>query len=451
VAVYSAFSESVRSRVRIIEKVRRLPLPGEVLVEVGDSVSPDTSVARIALRPGIPWVIPVASHLGVPPEDMRQKLTKSVGDIVRAQEVLGVVDRGIYGRREYTSPVEGRIEEISDITGRVTIREEFGREEPPITVDVAEQLKCKPSEVPQNMLRHVGQEVKKGQMIAKKGDLQAFFTKTAAAPVSGIISEVDPATGKVTISRPFKQVVVSAYLSGTVSSVTPGEGCVVRTPGIRLGGIFGIGKETHGDIMVLTQSHEDVLTAEMVGPQCAGKVIVGGSFATNEALQKALEVGARGVVTGTVNYFNLTESLGVKLGVGITGQEDIELTVVLTEGFGRLAMRQEVWETLKALEGLSASVNGATQIRAGAIRPEIVVPLPSYEGAIGNDCVIDEDMQIGMRVRVVSEPFFGVVGVVSEIVKEPLAIETEARVPVVKVRTGNGSSAIIPRANLEVF
>ena len=228
-AAYSAFSEDIRSRVRIIEKTRRLPLPGEVLVQVGDSVQPDTPVARISLRPGIPWVIPVASHLGVPPEDMRQRLTKSVGDVVKAQEALGVVDKGIYGRKVYTSPVEGRVEEISDITGRVTIREEFGREEPSITVNVAEELKCRPSEVPQNMLRHVGQEVKKGQMIAKKGDLQAFFTKTALTPVSGVISDVDSSTGKVTISRPFKQVVVNAYLSGTVSSVTPGEGCVVRT------------------------------------------------------------------------------------------------------------------------------------------------------------------------------------------------------------------------------
>ena len=450
-AAYSAFSEDIRSRVRIIEKTRRLPLPGEVLVQVGDSVQPDTPVARISLRPGIPWVIPVASHLGVPPEDMRQRLTKSVGDVVKAQEALGVVDKGIYGRKVYTSPVEGRVEEISDITGRVTIREEFGREEPSITVNVAEELKCRPSEVPQNMLRHVGQEVKKGQMIAKKGDLQAFFTKTALTPVSGVISDVDSSTGKVTISRPFKQVVVNAYLSGTVSSVTPGEGCVVRTPGLRLNGIFGIGKETHGEITVLTHSHEDVLTAEMVGSHCAGKVIVGGSFATNEALQKALQVGAKAVVTGTVNYFNLTESLGVKLGVGITGQEDIDLTVVLTEGFGRLAMRRDVWETLKALEGLSASINGATQIRAGAIRPEVIIPLPSYEGPIGVDGVIAEDMQVGMRVRVVSEPFFGVMGVVSEIVKEPQVIETEARVPVVRVALDDKNSVMIPRANVEVF
>lgn len=450
-AAYSAFSSNVQGRVRLISKTRRLPLPGEVLVKVGDVVEPDTPVARIALRPGIPWVIPVSSHLGIPPAELRSKMVKSIGDVVKAQEVLAVVDQGLYGRKEYSAPVEGRIEEISDVTGRVTIREEFGKQDPSLDVDVASELKCKPNEVPQNMLRHVGQEVKKGQMIAKKGDLQAFFTKTSLTPISGVISAVNPSTGKVTISRPFKQVVVNAYVSGTVSEVMPGNGCVIETPGVRVNGIFGIGRETHGEITVLTQAPDEVLTSEMITPECVGKVVVGGSFATNEALAKALSVGVRAVVTGTVSYFNLTKSLGVKLGVGITGQEDIDLTVVLLEGFGRLAMRREVWEVFKALEGFHASVNGATQIRAGAIRPEVIVPLPLYDGQVGEDAVIDEDLQVGMRVRVVNEPCFGAVGIVRQVVRDPQITETEARVPVVRVEMTNGDSVLVPRANVEIF
>lgn len=450
-AAYSAFSPSLRDRVEVIKKIRRLPLPGEVLVSEKEMVEPDTPVAKIALRPGIPWVIPVAAHLGIPPHDLRARMLKTVGDRVGAQEDLAEVDLGLYGRKEYKSPVEGVIEGISDVTGRVTIREEFGREEPPVSVDIAMELRCKPEEVPDNMLRGVGQEVKKGQMIAKKGDLQAFFTKTAFAPISGIISSIDPATGKVTISRPFKQVVVNAYIPGTVSQVLPGRGCVVETPGIRVTGIFGIGRETHGRLRVLTGGPQEVLTAEMIGPDCAGKVIVGGSFATNESLKKALDVGARAVITGTVSYLNLTQSLGVKLGVGITGHEDVDITVILMEGFGHLAMRQEVWDVFRALDGLPASVNGATQVRAGAIRPEVIVPLPDFAGPIGEGRVIDEDLQVGMCVRIVSERYFGMVGRIDEVVREPRATGTEAKVPVIVVRLTDGRKVEIPRANAEVF
>ena len=450
-AAYSAFSSSVLARVRLIAKARTLPLPGEVLVKVGDLVLPDTPVARIAQRPGIPWVVPVAGHLGIPPSALSGKMIRKIGDRVKTQEVIAVVDAGLYGKKEYGSPAAGVIEDISDRSGRVTIREEFGREEPPVLVDVASELRCKPEEVPENMLRRVGQEVLSGQMIAKKGQVQAFLTKTASTPISGIISRVDTKTGKVTISRPFKQVSVNAYVSGTVTRILPGQGCVVETPGVRLGGIFGVGRETHGEIKVVVGAPDDILTPEMIGSDLCGKVVVGGSFATNEALAKALATGVKAVVTGTVNYLNLTKSLGVKLGIGITGQEDLDMTVVLMEGFGNLAMRQEVWDVLKSLEGMSASVNGATQIRAGAIRPEIVVPLPLYDGPIGEDEVVDEDLTTGMRVRVVSEPYFGWAGTITEIIKEPQIVETEARVPVIRVRFAGNREALVPRANVEVF
>ena len=166
----------------------------------------------------------------------------------------------------------------------------------------------------------------------------------------------------MTIARPFKQVIVNAYIQGTVSEVIEHRGCVVDTPGIKLNGIFGLGRETHGEIKVVTKGPDQVLEPDMITDDCKDKIIIGGSFATNEALSKALEVGVRGVVTGTVNYFNLTQSLGVKLGVGITGQEDIDITVILMEGFGHLNMRREIWETLAALEGKTASINGATPV-----------------------------------------------------------------------------------------
>lgn len=435
---------------RIIRKTRKLPLPGDVLVDAGDRVEPGTVVARISQKPGIPRVIPVAGHLGITPAELPSRMVRKVGDRVKAQEVIAVIDR-LSGRKEYASPAEGVIEEISGLSGRVVIREEFGKEDPPVTVDVAPEIRCRPSEISRYMLRGVGQEVLEGQMIAKKGDPKSFFARSVVAPITGIISEVSDTTGKVTISRPFKQVEVSAYISGTVAEALPGEGCVIETPGIRMNGIFGVGREAWGELRVLTSGPEEILTPDVIGANLKGKVIVGGSFATNEALAKALETGVAAVVTGTVNYLNLTTSLGVKLGVGITGQEATGMTVVLMEGFGHLAMRREVWEALKALEGLQASVNGMTQIRAGAIRPEIVVPLPSFEGAIGDDGPVDEDLRAGLRVRIVNQPYFGSIGTVVQIVRDPQPVETEALVPAIRVRLQGGQEVMVPRANVEVY
>lgn len=442
-------SDSAPYQVRLVRKVRKLPLPGVVLVRVGDIVRPDTPVARIALRPGIPWVIPGARLLGIDTDRLSSSMRVGVGDRVKTQQVIAQADRGLYGRKELVSPTDGVIEDISDRSGRITIREEFGKEDPPVVVNVADQLQCRPEELPRHMIRQAGQEVKKGQIIAKKGETQAFFTKSAEAPVSGVISAIDGRSGKVTIARPFKQVVVNAYIDGRVAEVIESRGCIVEVPGVKLSGVFGVGRETNGEIRVLTSGPDQVLTPEMIPPDCNGKVVVGGAFTTDEALAKAAEVGVKGIITGTVNYLNLTESLGIRLGVGITGQEDIDLAVILTEGFGHLAMRGEVWRALKALEGRRASMNGATQIRAGAVRPEVIVPFPDYSGPLFDEAAADEDLKTGMRVRIINEPYFGVLGEIVEIERHARVIETEARVPTVKVRCDDGRMALVARQNIE--
>ena len=63
----------------------------------------------------------------------------------------------------------------------------------------------------------------------------------------------------------------------------------------------------------------------------------------------------------------------------ITGQEEKGITLVVTEGFGDLAMAERTFELLRGCAGMRASVNGATQIRAGVLRPEIIIPRPGVK------------------------------------------------------------------------
>ncbi|MDQ7793510.1 MAG: hypothetical protein RDU89_03730 [bacterium] len=435
-------------QVTMVRKVRKLPLPGEVLVQPGQRVEPETPVARIDLRPGIPWVLPVGRLLGIESDLLPAAMLRQVGDRVRLREVIAVAQKGIYGRKEYESPTDGVIEDISHRSGRVVIREEFGREEPPISFDVAFEIGCKPRDLPRNMMKKVGDEIKRGQVVAKKGETQAFFTKTALAPISGVITEVNAQTGYVTISRPFKEVIVRAYVSGAVATLLPGRGAVVETPAARIIGAFGVGREGHGRLRVATA---DVLEPNAITPEDEGAILVAGGPVSRETLRRALECGVRGIIASTAGYLDIVEALGIKVGVGITGQEDIPLTLILTEGFGRLSMRENSFAALRGLEGRLACVNGATQIRAGAIRPEVVVPFPGWDGPLAEETGPEEDLALGQRVRIISEPYFGQMGVVAELPRQPEVLPTEARVPVVVVALADGTPARIPRANVEVF
>ena len=112
----------------------------------------------------------------------------------------------------------------------------------------------------------------------------------------------------------------------------------------------------------------------MIKPEHKGKILVGGNLVTLDAIRKAVEVGVSALVSGGINHNDLTTFIGEEIGVAITGQEEVGITLIITEGFGSMSMSQRTFGLLKEFEGYSASVNGTTQIRAGVLRPEIIVP-----------------------------------------------------------------------------
>ena len=126
--------------------------------------------------------------------------------------------------------------------------------------------------------------------------------------------------------------------------------------------------------------------------------------------------------------------------------------MVITEGFGEIAMSERTFRILQQREGRQASVNGATQIRAGVMRPEIVIPVEA------NDTADDADSQweagqlaIGRPLRVIRDPWFGRIGTVSSLPAEPAVLDSGSRTRVLEVDFGNGEKAIVPRANVELI
>jgi hypothetical protein len=161
-------------------------------------------------------------------------------------------------------------------------------------------------------------------------------------------------------------------------------------------------------------------------------------------------VGAVGIVVGAVRDVDLTEFLGYDIGVAITGQEDISLTLVATEGFGKLRMAQRTFDLLKSLEGRQASVNGATQIRAGVIRPEIIVPFTqSADAGQAQEPILA--LAPGTPIRVIREPYFGRLGKVTGLPSQPQTVDSGARVRVLQAKLDDGQEVTVPRANVEII
>lgn len=177
---------------------------------------------------------------------------------------------------------------------------------------------------------------------------------------------------------------------------------------------------------------------------------MGGSFISLEAYKKAISVGAAAVVAGGFNYHDLKDVLGYTLGVAITGSENLGTSLILTEGYGRIPMGNRCFELLQQHNGKFTSVNGSTQIRAGVIRPEIVIPLTADDSKESrSDKDTTSGISAGSLVRVIRAPYFGDIGTVVSLPSELQQMESETMVRVAEVEI-KGETLVIPRANLEM-
>ncbi|MEO0265817.1 MAG: hypothetical protein ABIM43_04310 [candidate division WOR-3 bacterium] len=362
------------TRKTILRKERRLPLPGEVIVKVGDKVKAEDIVAKTEL-PGNVQPINVAGLLSIAPQEIESVMLKKVNDFV-----------------------------------------------------------------------------KKGEPIAESKSFFGLFKNSVTSPVDGIIESISNITGQVILREPPIPITVNAYIDGEVKEVIPNEGVVVETVASFIQGIFGIGGETIGEIYVAASTPDEELTEEKIKEEMKGKIVVGGSFVTAAALRKAVSYGVKGIVVGAIDDKNLKEFLGYDIGVAITGNEQKGITLMITEGFGKLAMAKRTFELFKELNGKKASMNGATQIRAGVIRPEVIVALEgeTYEAKEEAE-ELKEGLVVGTMVRVIREPYFGRIGKVTALPPELRVIETEAKVRVLEIEFDDGTKVIVPRANVEII
>ncbi|UCG42281.1 MAG: hypothetical protein JSU73_10430 [candidate division WOR-3 bacterium] len=318
------------------------------------------------------------------------------------------------------------------------------------TLNVGGLLGVPPEDVPGMMLKKAGDAVEKNEAVARSKGLFGLFKSEVKSPIKGAVESVSSVTGQVILREPPQPVQVDAYVRGRVAEVIPNEGVVVETEASLVQGIFGVGGEVRGELKTVVDSAEAVLTGKELDESCEGKVVIGGSLITHEAIDRALKVGARAVVAGGVEDSTLRKFLGYDIGVAITGSEKKGLTLVVTEGFGRMRMAQKTFDLLKSLEGRMASVNGATQIRAGVIRPEVIVPQEEGDGEVMQSKA-EGGLELGMAVRIIRQPNFGQIGKVTQLPVELQEIESEAKARVLEVELEDRTRVLLPRANVEII
>ena len=318
-------------------------------------------------------------------------------------------------------------------------------------LNLAHKLSMSPGDVPGSLLKSIGDAIEPGDVLAITKGIFGFFKSEFKSPTQGTIESVSKITGQMIIRGKPLPVQIRAYLTGEVVEVLSDEGVIIEADVTFVQGIFGVGGEAFGTIRLACDRPDQDLTVDRIQPDMQGQIVIGGGRMTGDAVRKAIEVGAAAVVSGGMDDQDLRDILGYDLGVAITGSENIGSTVVITEGFGDIAMAARTFELLKSREGFVAAINGSTQIRAGVMRPEIVIPVNADSDAPAESTSYEGLLEPGTGVRVIRDPYFGMIGTVHELPSEPQQLGSESKARVLTVATSAGDTITVPRANVEII
>lgn len=354
-------------------------------------------------------------------------------------------------RRVRRLPIKGEV--LVNPGDRVSPRDTVARAMLPgmlQTIKLADMLGVEANEIKAMFRLNEGDSIDKGQQIAETKGFFGLGKKPVFSDYTGTVEAVSEVSGSVLVREPSVPVGIDAYIEGHVAEVMPEEGAVIETRCALVQGIFGVGGERTGTIRLAVDSNSEILDAKHVESGDAGKILVGGSGITYEAITKASEVGVIGLIAGGIRDSDLIKFLGYDIGVAITGQESIPLTIMVTEGFGILNMAERTFNLLKSLQGKSASLNGATQIRAGVIRPEVIVPT-DVTGTADTDQQPAMELKPGTPIRIIREPYFGRLGSVTDLPAQLQVVESGTEVRVLMARLDTGEEVCVPRANVEII
>jgi hypothetical protein len=320
-----------------------------------------------------------------------------------------------------------------------------------VPVNLAGILGVAATEVPQALLKQVGERVEVGELLARTKGIFGLFKTEYRAKTAGQIESASAVTGQLILRGHPIAIQVRAFLAGEVVEVIPNEGVVVEADATFIQGIFGVGGEAYGPLVIATRDPARELTAGEIKPEMRGAIVVGGARMTGEAIREAARVGVSALISGGIDDQDLRDALGYDLGVAVTGSEKIGLTLIVTEGFGEIAMARRTFELLSSRAGAQTSVSGATQIRAGVMRPEIVIPIDPQAGTVSPDVVENHRLALGALVRIIRDPYFGRLGTVASLPHELRVLDSGSKARVLEVAFQGGGAAVVPRANVELI
>lgn len=251
-------------------------------------------------------------------------------------------------------------------------------------------------------------------------------------------------------NAPSEGVTLPSGLRGRVVDITRRGGVVIESRAALIEGTVGAGNQVAGVLTMWQANHaSDGGSAPLAIPPGAILVVPGPlSFAM---LRQALNSGVTGVIASSMVARDLEGFLRTDL-IQLINSENAEhaqahlppLTLLLTEGFGTLAMPARIMNLLSQHQGTVVLLSGATSVRQG-IFPELIISLPVKEAQRNwHPDLPDPTPTIGAHVRVCGGEHEGSIGMIDHLFTYEQVFSGGIRARAVRLCLEDGSALVVP-------
>lgn len=296
---------------------------------------------------------------------------------------------------------------------------------------VSDVLGIAPRELHRHLLVEEGVEVGAGTPIVGK---RGLFGKAYVSPVDGTVHRVG--NGRVVLQRNAGWFELRAMMTGRVVRLIPRRGVVLEAEGAFIQAAWSSGKDGFGELKMLADRPDSMLTAEMLGDEARGKVLAVGNIDSSEILRQLAELDAQGIILGSTSaaICQICRSL--------------PFPVILTDGVGNQRMARPVFDLLQESEGRQASLFGQKET-SSVSRPEIIITHSATPGVDPPPAQVP--IRIGQTVRILRAPFSGRVAEVVRIYTYAQTTNIGTKAHGADVRFADGHVVFVPFANLDIM
>lgn len=290
------------------------------------------------------------------------------------------------------------------------------------TVNLADELHVSPKEAPDFFKRAMGNNIFKDELLAVKEGIFGLGGQVILSPADGILDYYDEKTGRLRIKLFPKTVKLACGVWGIVEEIDEVKGTIIiKTMASLVYGVLGSGRERGGTLNVIGSS-EVLVGSRQLEETMRGQIIVGGEIVFADALEKAVELGIAGIISGGINAKEY-KSIAGGWNIHKKHWSDIGLSLLVTEGFGSIRVGDDIFPLLQQNNGKFSIIDG-NRNRLILPRDDESCMIDIRKTKLPKESFIERqpelglaELQLGQRVRIISQDYLGDQGTVEAIDK----------------------------------